>query len=138
MSKSPTYSAVGDAAPIPEPAAEAKVLLSRNFLKQRWQATNGDAPFVYDVLDTYDEYVWEERMEELASRQQWALLPPHGDQYGSNGTTDSTEGGLIALDSTRLLTLLSTEPTLAERCNLIVTLAITVSPFCIPLFLSVL
>ncbi|KAI1364898.1 hypothetical protein F5Y08DRAFT_339246 [Xylaria arbuscula] len=115
-----------EAAPIPEPQPQAKVLLSREFIKQRWQAANGNAPFAYDVLDTYDEFAWEERLEELASHQQWALLPPDDDQAGNQGTTDASMDGIIVLNTARLKTCLSTEPTFAERCSLIVTMADTI------------
>ncbi|KAI0521907.1 hypothetical protein F5B22DRAFT_643488 [Xylaria bambusicola] len=115
------------AAPSAEPQPEAKVLLSRAFMKQRWQAENGDAPFNWDtILDKYDESMWTARIEHLSSDQQWAFLPPtDADDDVYAGVTDPTRGGLICLNSIRLRALMNNRYTLAERCNAIVAQADT-------------
>ncbi|KAK5634401.1 hypothetical protein RRF57_010114 [Xylaria bambusicola] len=116
-------------APSAEPQPEAKVLLSRAFMKQQWQAENGNAPFNWDmVLDKFDDHDWTARMEDLSSGQQWAFQPPTNDDNDNYaGITDTTQGGLISLNSIRLRSLMSSQYTLAELCNIIYCQANTVT-----------
>ncbi|KAI0912310.1 hypothetical protein F4823DRAFT_634297 [Ustulina deusta] len=105
-------------APSQPPHPNAKVLLSRVFMKQRWVAEYGDAPFVMDqLLDSCDEEQWRLRLEHLAANQQWALVPNEGmDRNRFTGVTFPDQGGLIVLNILYLRSLMSGELTLAERC----------------------
>ncbi|KAI1422950.1 hypothetical protein F5Y12DRAFT_716863 [Xylaria sp. FL1777] len=105
-------------APCAAPHPDAKVLLSRAFMKQRWEAVHGNKPFIVDqLLDTCDEEQWTIRIEHLARDQQWALVAgtdSDGSRY--TGVTFPDQNALIILNSMYLRGLMQGEFTLAESC----------------------
>ncbi|KAI0972217.1 hypothetical protein F4678DRAFT_478712 [Xylaria arbuscula] len=121
-----------DLQPAPAEIADrplSKVLLSRDFLRKKWEERFGNKPFPRDgTINGFTEETWVRRIETLAASVQWALLRSAergvGEFYGVNLKAES----LICLNNLFLRGLMTSddELTFAERCEMTVSQAVTI------------
>lgn len=112
--------------PLPEPSNEATVLLSYPFFRQLWEAKNLGVPCKHDFVQNLTPADWRTRFDYLTVDQEWGFLA--GQVAGvADGITFPYHGNMILMDSSPLLTLITNNCTLAERCHLIFSVAKGVS-----------
>ncbi|GAW24250.1 hypothetical protein ANO14919_138330 [Xylariales sp. No.14919] len=101
-------------APCPEPHPRTKVLLSQEFLKKRWAAEHGNAPFPFD-MSIIPEDRWGPRLEWLLRDLGWCFSTEEDEDKKS--FLGMNIGPMIIVNIKDLKNLMRDEMTLAERCT---------------------